>query len=278
MESAIHGPAVKKAREARKLSQTEVANGVGLNRVYYSLFEAGRYVLNADEQERLSAFLSELGIQHAEVAGSPTNGDRGQAKPTGAPENREVAQDEPDGESQDDDADTRLESASRALHDLREAAETAGIKSKRTAGLVSAATEALEALDYVDLLSIAEQFGVPIDGLLSVNEFQALALAEMQLWESRAAGVLICESLYGELWRSVCFDELKEIEAVLRRSLPSGEQVSYRERSFFDSIFGDAEEFCPRRRADLAPYITMVASERRAPAFIAVSARASSAA
>lgn len=276
MESAIQGPAVKKAREAHKLSQAEVSNAISLNRVYYSLFEAGRYVLNQDERKRLSTFLSAQGIQHTGVADRSTTGDQEPAVHAAIPSSKDAIQSDPDEQSERD-ADARLMPASHALRELHEVAESTGIISKRTAGLVLVATGALQALDYADLLSIAQQSGIPLDGLLPLAEFEALELAEMQLWESRAAGVLICESLYGESWRDVCFDNLKEVEAELRKSLPSGEPLIYRARGLGHQIFGYSKEFCPLRRADLAPYIAKVASERSAPALTTALSRASAA-
>jgi len=261
MESAIHGPAVKTARETRKLSQTEVANAVGLNRVYYSLFEAGRYVLDLDEQKRVSAFLSGQGIQRADVtARPPPANDRSAAPP------KKVSQDEAAVPSQGsgDYADALLASASRALRDLRDAAEASSIDSKRIAGLVSAASEVLQSLDYVELLATADDFEAPLDGLPSRDEFAALPLSQKELWETRIAGLLICAALYGDDWQKATCKDFERIAPDVRNGV-TDEQWNVRGRSILETLFDDAEKFRPRYRCEFAPHIARAAAERRAP-------------
>jgi len=58
MQATLTGRQTKAAREEMRLSQAEVAATLGLNRTYYSLFEAGRYVLDPEEERRLSEFFT----------------------------------------------------------------------------------------------------------------------------------------------------------------------------------------------------------------------------
>src|SRR5262249_43978069 len=72
--STLTGAEVKRAREAVGASQTEIAAQVGLNRTYYSLFEAGRYVLDAAEEKRLRELLCARGARMAPVSREPSRG------------------------------------------------------------------------------------------------------------------------------------------------------------------------------------------------------------
>ena len=51
IQSTLTGAEAKRARESVGVSQTKIAAAVGLNRTYYSLFEAGRYVLDTTEEK-----------------------------------------------------------------------------------------------------------------------------------------------------------------------------------------------------------------------------------
>ena len=91
MQSTFTGAEAKRAREAIGASQTEIAAAVGLNRTYYSLFEAGRYVLDAAEEKRLREHLSARGVRMAPVPRASSQGgdnegvQRGLTESVGAP-------------------------------------------------------------------------------------------------------------------------------------------------------------------------------------------------
>jgi transcriptional regulator with XRE-family HTH domain len=74
MPSTLTGAEVKRARESIGASQTEIAAASGLNRTYYSLFEAGRYVLDADEETRLCELFSARGVRVALAPRDPSHG------------------------------------------------------------------------------------------------------------------------------------------------------------------------------------------------------------
>ena len=264
MESMISGASARTARKAAGLSQNAIAQAVGINRVYFSLFEQGRYLLDTDEQRKLCEFFSAHEIH--------PSGALSQAASTSTPATASLQSGPKVLENRDgvdfwehcDTDDSRVSESIQALDTVRATAET-GLRSIRTAAAVTAATDALRALDYVELISIADESGVRTDGLVSMDEFNAFDLASMRLWESRAAGVLVCEALYGRAWQDACFDRLKEIEESLRGGLERGEKLELRERGVGHILFGDAEEFSSRRRADLSPYIVRAAERRRAP-------------
>ena len=86
MQSTLTGAEVKRAREAIGVSQTEIAAVVGLNRTYYSLFEAGRYVLDDAEETRLRELLSARGARMAAVSRAPSRGSDGESRQRGLAE------------------------------------------------------------------------------------------------------------------------------------------------------------------------------------------------
>lgn len=247
----LTGDEAKRAREAAGASQIEIAQAVGINRTYYSLFEAGRYVLDDAEQARLGDALTDHGY---------TPDDDDDEGPEPSARTREPAKVQTTGLTPDQIAIAR---AKTALINLR-AAVPRGLQSVRVAHATEAAAGALAGLDYADLLQLANENNLATDGLVPLGEFSGLDLDGMQAWEARAAGVLMCAILYGDAWQSACFDTLKDAEDDLRAIL-DGEQLAYRQRGFLDSLFGDGEAHCPNRRADLAPYFVRAAIQRKAP-------------
>ncbi|MGH8327736.1 MAG: helix-turn-helix domain-containing protein, partial [Steroidobacteraceae bacterium] len=51
-KATITGQAAREARKALKASQADAAAAVGINRAFYSEFEAGRYLLSDNQQQR----------------------------------------------------------------------------------------------------------------------------------------------------------------------------------------------------------------------------------
>src|SRR5690348_14653551 len=86
MQSTLTGAEAKRAREALGASQTEIAAAIGLNRTYYSLFEAGRYVLDAAEEKRLRELLSARGVRMALEPRAPSHGGEDESKQGGRTE------------------------------------------------------------------------------------------------------------------------------------------------------------------------------------------------
>ena len=62
MHPQLSGLEAKKARESAKLSQAVVANALGLNRTYYSLYESDRLALTDAQYTSLFEFLSARGV------------------------------------------------------------------------------------------------------------------------------------------------------------------------------------------------------------------------
>jgi transcriptional regulator with XRE-family HTH domain len=267
MSATITGAQAKRAREAKALSQTAVAGTIGVNRTYYSLFEAGRYNLDDDERQRLCDLLA----------------DSTQDADSDDPADPDSDPDPDTGSDSDDDGDANAPSAApavsgpmpaprstaatvAALTALRNAsAEPNGLRSKRTAAAVLAVAVTIQPLDYTDLLGIARERAVPTQGLPSFDAFKSLDLAGMTLWESRAIGLLICDSLYDGRWKSLRFDSLKDVESSLRETLGDG-AVSYEGATILSLLFNGDDHHAPLRRAELAPFVVQAAQKRAAPA------------
>jgi transcriptional regulator with XRE-family HTH domain len=259
MISADFGVRVRAAREAAGLSQAEVARQLGINRVYYSLFEAGRYVPDAAETASLAALASTLRIA-TDSADCVVVEDGDDVDST----HDEVAPNEVDRSGVARERST----STVALEELRNAA-LRGLNSKRVARAVMAAETVLVDLDYPELLAECARAGISTVGLVSVAEFASLPVHEVESWESRASALLICDAIYGTRWRDLGFDDLKTLEDALALALPADNPLRYRRRPALEIIFGDAEDFCPMRKADLAPFIVALARTRAAPAVVA---------
>lgn len=281
MDQPISGQAARKAREAKRLSQAAVAEAVGINRMYYSLFESGRFLLDAEEQERLAAYFVENGIRIPRAAANPQRGVLAAKRTSSAV--GAVAARQPESESEDRDDSTAEEAqensaepdpvslAECALVRLRSALEDSQRQrdSRRVAKAVEEALPTLGALDFDELLRLAEGREVSTEGLPSVKDFAALELAEKELWEARAAGLLVCAELYGDEWERAACRDLERVGRSLRERFGGSDSWQVRGRSLLDELFKDSDEFCPRYRCDLAPYIAKAAQERRAPALLA---------
>jgi transcriptional regulator with XRE-family HTH domain len=257
MISADFGVRVRAAREAAGLSQAEVARQLGINRMYYSLFEAGRYVPCAAEAEALRSFGVEIGVSlgPAMPAVGPTLDH--------TPPERPIANVSVGGNA----AGCLQSKADAALNAIRGAAVD-GLRSKRLVRTVIAARDALDDLDYAELLAACSRANFSTAGLVSVSDYEQLDVNEKIEWEARASGLLVCDALYGTQWSEIGFDGLKRLESTIQAALPLGDQLKYRQRSLLDIVFGDAEEFCPIRRVDLAPYVVRLACSRAAPAIL----------
>jgi transcriptional regulator with XRE-family HTH domain len=258
MISADFGVRVRAAREAAGLSQAEVARQVGINRMYYSLFEAGRYVPSDEEGQRIAERFKELAggtVDHS-IADRPTSSKPGPSRPSVASnslltERHEIVS-------------AQFERANMAL-DSVQASATKGLRSKTLAQSVSSALDAVGSLEYSELLALSNQRRVDTAGLLAEEECSKLDVATIKQWESRAIASLVCESIYGSAWSAANFDQLKRVERQLRHSAERGHSLEYRERSVVEILFGDAEDFCAIRRVDLAPYVVARAIDRDAP-------------
>ena len=102
------------------------------------------------------------------------------------------------------------------------------------------------------------------NGLPTVEAFEELGLDLMTVLESRAAAMLICDALYSSRWQRLTFDELKETESALHRTLGPG-VVAYEGISLFSLIWDGDEHRASRRRTELAPFVVQAAQKRGAP-------------
>lgn len=259
MLSTITGDEAKRAREALGASQTAVAAAIGVNRTYYSLFEAGRYVLDEQEQQQLRQFLADA--LPAPGSGTSTNDD-GASTPSNDRARRQPRASSPHPSSAKPDDGT--EKAVAALTALRSAAaEPNGLRTKRTASAVGDALAALQPLDYAQLLGLANEEALPKDvreTFPDVEAFNALDIRDMELWESRIIGLLVCDALSAGQWGALNYEALKGVESELRHTF--GDQIPDRESLW---IWDDEEKHTPRRRAELAPFVAQAAQKRRAP-------------
>jgi len=163
------------------VSQVEVAAAVGINRTYYSLFEAGRYLLDRQELTRLRSFLDtragpELTLGH-ECNASESDDDLRAA-------DFEVADDDQDEEANGSSTESRHEThmrlavAARTVQNIEKTAAETGLDSRRTAAAVVSATAALDVLDYAELLILAVERGLSLAGNPTGDEFAVLPTLE----------------------------------------------------------------------------------------------------
>lgn len=294
MQQSVSGESARAAREGLRLSQAEVAQSVGINRMYYSLFEAGRYLLDGPEQQRLIACLGERiapaplpsadsppqppATRNAESAAPrrPQNGRRqdqpGALRGAGLGQRPAAAPTAPVPSALMPDAATlpvlpldRVALAEGALDLLADAVAEAEHPraSRHVAATVTATLEQLAGLDYDELLAVIEARDVAGDGLLPIAEFTEVPLAEKECWEARAAGVLVCAALYGDEWEGADCGTFERIKGGLLERDTEGVPWKVRERRFLE---GSGDEPCSRYRCDLAPYLVRAAQERSAPA------------
>jgi len=260
MQSATFGPSVRTAREAAKLSQSAVAQAIGMNRMYYSLFEAGRYLLDETEESALRTYLDSQAVK------LPANESVVTVKPSPS---KPAADPRHPGEEDDDDQ-ARIATAEVALEKIATTVQESGLDSKRTAFAVRAATAALQDLDYPELLSLAAGDDESLNGLPEATKFAELTIEGKQLWESRAAGMLICRALYGDAWQSASCDVLSRAARWVRRMVPDREwnvkELDVLDWGFFLSPKKD--KLLPNCRCELAPHIAKAAETRHAPALV----------
>lgn len=259
MQSTVNGSEVKRARESLGIAQTEVAAALAINRTYYSLFEAGRYLLDAEEQKRLADFF--LASGHRLVPASDAN----QLPPTSAaPVAPEVIDaDEPSGNDEGEAVDdVRLSSALRALESVRDTVLETGSGSKRTAAAVSAAIAVLETLDYPELLEVAASQRPPLAGLPTSEDFNRMeTLEQRQSMEAQTSSSLVCYAIYGKHWLDCDCRNLRRAASELERR-QNDEPLSGVRRSGF---FGDDEKMRDQLRSQLAPHLASAASRRIVP-------------
>lgn len=259
MLSTITGDEAKRAREALGASQTAVAAAIGVNRTYYSLFEAGRYVLDGQEQQQLRSFLADaLPVTESietPVSAAPNGTPASQSVPVVVSHPSPITARAPDTRS--------FAAAVAALTTLRSAAVDAGPRSKRAAAAVDAAVIALQPLDYVDFLTIARERGISAGSLPGIDAFNSLGLDDMTAWESRAAALLVCDAIYGARWHSAGDSELRTVASHARRALGDN-AVNYSGQSFLGWLT-DSDEHVPLMRAELAPCVVIAAQKRLAP-------------
>jgi transcriptional regulator with XRE-family HTH domain len=258
MISADFGVRVRAAREAAGLSQAEVARQLGINRMYYSLFEAGRYVPSSDESERIAQRFKELAGSTSEQE-IPLVPEASDVDPLGLSDTTIVPV-----ELVHAALGTPYAKASAALDQVRESTAK-GIRSKSIAKSVSHALETLGALEYSELLALSSERNVDTAGLLASDEYFALDADSMLRWDSRVISSLVCEAIYGREWSTTSFDQLKQLERRLRENVGESGSLEYRERSLVEILFVDAEDFCPIRRVDLAPYVVAAVVGRCGP-------------
>lgn len=259
MQSTTFGPSVRTAREAAKLSQNAIAQAIGLNRMYYSLFEAGRYILDEAQESDLRSYLDSKGLElppaENDAVVRPSPGDLTTDRSAG--ETGENA----------DAAERGTAVAQESIERVAMAVRETGLDSKRTAFAVRAASVALQDLDYSELLSLASGDDESLQGLPEATDFAGLSLEKKQLWESRAAGVLICRALYGDAWQSASCDALSQAARSVRRMVPDRDwdvnELDVLDWGFFSSPKKDA--LLPSCRCELAPHIAKAAEVRRAP-------------
>lgn len=265
MDAQISGPSVRAAREGAKLSQAALAQALGINRMYYSLFEAGRYLLDADEQKSLQDFLDSHGIH--------LDADEPQAAAT--PDS--VEDDAPAADSDDDaapagESDNRTDAARTTLDRIGTTVQATGLVSKRTAAAVAAAGAVLQTLDFTELLALAKGVNGTIEGLPASPAFTQLPLEEKLVWESRAAGMLICAALYGEAWRSSPCGDLARAAKSVRKDISDQDWDVRDLNNIGFGFFSDREKHRPLYQCELAPHIAKAAEQRRAPVLSQVDA------
>jgi transcriptional regulator with XRE-family HTH domain len=256
MISTDFGARVRAAREAAGLSQAEVARQVGINRVYYSLLEAGRYVADADETKRLVLLLFKRDIASDRGSNAGARSDADQT--AGALLDDEKTEHDC---SEASDANNRISAANAALDSLRDMGPPLA-ESRRAIELISTADTALRRLDYSELQELCKKRGVSTEGLATKNDFALLKSDEMVVCESRATASLLCAAMYRDAWRTTSFENLKQTESALRGRLPQAVALDYRKRSLLEILFTDEADACAKRRADLAPYVVMAALQR----------------
>ena len=274
---AITGDQAREARKSLKASQAEVAEAIGINRAFYSEFEAGRYVLKDQQQRKLREFLGDA-VPPGEASGdddAAAAGESHQPKRGAARRARGTGGDDP-SEPQDPQpvavADlTPAEKASAALDELRDtASEPNGLRSKRTAVAVENAEAALKPLDYPELLELAEARDVLTERLMDLDAFQDLDTCDpddrekVEREELRARGHLICHALYGSKWHGLDFNGLKNVRGQVARALPEHRVPNGQDESgwwILSSDHNDGHLF----RAELAPFVVEAARNRAAP-------------
>ncbi|MEX2150510.1 MAG: helix-turn-helix transcriptional regulator [Steroidobacteraceae bacterium] len=254
MNPATFGPSVRAAREAAKLSQNAVAKAIGMNRMYYSLFEAGRYLLNEEEEIALHDFLTSKRIALEDEPGEDVADRPRPAHP--AP--RAEPPEDPDADSP---VDYRISAGADALEAVGALAGSTGVDSKRTAAAVAAAASALQRLDYPELIALANDLDVSTEGLISETDFGVQPIEQKQVWEDRAAGLLVCAALYDDKWTRSSCDELRVVREAVKKQMGS-DDWNVRDCGFFESD----KSYLPDLRCHLAPYIAKAAESRQAPA------------
>ncbi len=266
----ITGDQAREARKSLRASQAEVASAIGLPRPTYSLFESGRFLLSDNQQQRLRAFLGDSlpepdDDDQAEAdEGQPSTRRRQPAVSTRRPARqasaprRVVPVDDPEPE-------TPIDQAGAALDELRELAKgPGGARNMRCPQAIEDAESALEALDYSELLDLAEEREVilPKD-LPDVDALHRMDRSVVVQCETSVRALLICKALYGPHLQGYSFEALDGVQDQLRQALPKEEISTGRKTDWFgdDEPHGDAH----LRRASLAQYIVQAAKMRAAP-------------
>lgn len=258
MDPTISGPAVRAAREAAKLSQNAVAQALGINRMYYSLFEAGRYVLNDSEQKALREFLASRELHLVDnYTDAPSKSPQSESDTPTADRDQENARTR--------EAETRTDAARAALRAVQVTVQEAFLASKRTAAAVAVASAALQALDFAELLTLAEGVSGMAEGLPEASTFAELPLEDKQLWESRAAGMLVCGALYGDAWQAAPCEDLSRAAKSIRKTVDNRQWDVTDLDSWGWGFFKDHEKHRLEYRCQLARHIAKAAEQRRAP-------------
>lgn len=265
----ITGDQAREARKSLAASQAEVASAIGIPRPTYSLFESRRFLLSDNQQQRLRAFLGDSLPEPSDDDDQddengeqrpPTQRGRQPARSTRRPARQASAP-----RVVPPDPETPIDQAGAALDELRELAKgPGGVRSMRSAQAIEDAESALEALDYSELLDLAEEREVilPKDQP-DVNALHRMDRSDVVLWETSVRAQLICKALYGPHLQGYSFEALDGVQDQLRQALPKEEISTGRKTDWFgdDEPHGDAH----LRRAALAQYIVQAAKMRAAP-------------
>lgn len=259
----ITGDQARDARKSLRVSQADVASAVGIPRPTYSLFESGRYRLDDRQQRRLREYLGDAlpdaPADDPDDDGQPTRRAR---QAVGAPR-RAVPVDDPEPEPE-----TPADQAEAALDELRELARgPGGVRSMRAAQAIDDAETALEALDYSELLELAEDREVILPKAQpDVDALHRMEQKDVLHWETSLRAQLICKALYGPHLQGCDFDALDGVEDQLHQALPK-EKISTgsagKKRDWLGDLVGHGDAHL--RRAELAPHIVQAAKNRAAP-------------